>query len=155
MRGWQVGRLTKKAPAYSANIAITLVAVYVIVVVTGCVTDQYTCITEQKISIPNFSGMEFEVTYTNCDRILKDEAIDVYVSRAIADGESLFTRWRSPRTLLFRYDPGRYDSPLPSIKATGPDRILISVPYLASVFLQIRKWGNVSVDYDIGHIEFP
>ena len=148
-------KLAKRAVLYCASIVVALAAVYVILVATGRIPLPGACITEEKMRIPNLSGMEFEVTYTNCDTLAKQEAISIYVSRAAVNGESLFARWLNRKTLLFRYDPARWDSPAPSINATGNGRILISIPEVSSVFFQTRKWRNVSVDYNIGHTDYP
>jgi hypothetical protein len=146
-------KVVKKAVAYCAGIAVALGTVYAIFVAVLKIPGA--CITEEMRTIPNLSGMKFEVTYTNCDTIAKDEAVRVYVSRAAVPGESLLARWSNRKTLLFRYDPERYDSPLPSIVVPSNDRILISIPEVSSVSLKNRKWRNVSIDYNIGHIDYP
>jgi hypothetical protein len=110
---------------------------------------------EDRMTISNLEGMEFKTIYTNCDTLAKDEEISVYVSKSATSRESLFTRWLNRKTLIFSYDPGRYDNPLPSIQATGNDRILITVLRVSSINLQNRKWRNVSINYDIGHIDYP
>jgi hypothetical protein len=112
------------------------------------------CISEDRTTISNLSGMEFKIVYTNCDTLTKEEDISVYVSRAANNRKSLLSRWSNRHTLLFRYDPGNYDSALPSIRASDGDKILISIPRVSSVSLQRGKWQNVSVDYKIGYIEF-
>lgn len=113
------------------------------------------CISEERMKISNLGGMEFRTIDTDCDTLAKEEEIGVYVSRSAVGTESLFARWLNRKTLIFSYDPGRYDNPLPSIQTTGNDRILITVPRVSSINLQNRKWHNVSIDYDIGHIDYP
>src|ERR1700730_3943682 len=111
------------------------------------------CLSEDQITIANLSGMKFKVIYTNCDALAKEEEVSVYVSRADVQGESVLARWLNRKTLLFSYDPaGRYNMPLPSIKALGNDKILISIPEVSSVLVQSRNWQNVTIDYNIGHI---
>jgi hypothetical protein len=111
------------------------------------------CMTEELKTIPNLSGMRFEVTYTNCDTLAKEEEVTVYVSRAPVKGESLAARWSNRKTPIFRYVPGRLGAP--SIEASGDDRILISIPDISSVYRQVRTWQNVHIDYSIGHIYYP
>jgi hypothetical protein len=107
------------------------------------------------MKITNLSGADFEITDTDCDLIAKEEFVSVYVSRTVAKGQSWFSGWRNRKTLLFRYDPGMPDNPLPSINASGENKILISIPDISSVSFQSRNWGDVSVDYAIGHIDYP
>lgn len=144
----------KKVLIYGAGIALALVVVYVILVATGIISlDSYT---EELTTIPNLSGMEFRVVYTSRARLfVTDYAVSVYARRAATEGESLVAKWLNRQTLLFRYDPFGADHPPPSIKAIGNDRILISIPKVSSVLFQSRKYENVTIDYDIGHIDYP
>ncbi len=112
-------------------------------------------ITETERNIPNLAGKDFEITYTNVDLIAKEEYISVYASPAAAKGRPLFAKLHKQKTLLFRYDPGRWDNPSPSIVATGPNSILISVPEVSSVTRQNKDADGLHVDYDIGHIDYP
>ncbi len=133
---------------------MALGAAYLILVAVGQVTWPGACLTEDLTAIPNLSGMKVEATYTNCDTFAKEEVVSVYISRAVAPGEPFLARWRSQRTLIFRYDPGRPDNPPPSITANGRGRILISIPEVSSVLLETKKWQDISVDYNIGHIDY-
>jgi hypothetical protein len=151
---------TTKVLACYAGITALLGAAFVILVPHGRVAVLRTlfrgvCMSEDRMTISNLEGMEFKTIYTNCDTLAKDEEISVYVSKSATSRESLFTRWLNRKTLIFSYDPGRYDNPLPSIQATGNDRILITVLRVSSINLQNRKWRNVSINYDIGHIDYP
>jgi hypothetical protein len=107
------------------------------------------------MKITNLSGGDFEITYTNCDTLAKEEFVSVYVSKAGGNKTSLFARWLNKRTLLFQYDPGMWNSPLPLVRASGQNRILISIPKVSSVIFQSRSWENFPVDYEIGHIDYP
>jgi hypothetical protein len=98
--------------------------------------------------------MKVEATYTNCDTFAKEEVVSVYISRAAAPGEAFLARWLSQKTLIFRHDPGRPDNPPPSITANGRGRILISIPEVSSVLLETKQWHDISVDYNIGHIDY-
>ena len=46
------------------------------------------CISDELQTVPNLDGAKLEIIYTNCDTLIKDEAIRVYVSRASDPGES-------------------------------------------------------------------
>src|SRR5882762_6736467 len=90
-------KLAKKVLVYSACTVGALAAVYAICIATG-IYDPDACITEETMRVPNLSGMKFEVTYTNCDTLVKQEAISIYVSKAAVSGESLFARWSNRKT---------------------------------------------------------
>jgi hypothetical protein len=149
-------KFTPKALIYCVGIALVLGVVYLILVATGTIYLPGARYTEERMTLPNLSGMEFKIIYTTRARLfVTDYAINVYVRRAAVKEESLFARWSNRKTLLFRYDPENYDSPLPSIQAPGDDRILISIPRVSQVYFQSRKWGNVTIDYDIRKIDNP
>jgi len=40
------------------------------------------------------------------------------------------------------------------IKRSSAGTILISVAKVSSIGLQIRKWGNKFIDYEIGHVDY-
>jgi hypothetical protein len=145
----------RKTLAYSVAAVGMLCVVYAVLVIAGVVPSPFACLTETKMKIANLSGMDVDVTYTNCDTIAKEEFVSVYASPAIGREESLFARLLNRRTLVFRYDPGRPDDLLPLIKAVGDNRILISNPGVSEVFYQTLKWKSVSIDYDIGLIKQP
>jgi hypothetical protein len=111
------------------------------------------CLSEELATIPNLFDARFEVIYTNCDTLVKDEAIRVYLSPAVVAGK-WFDSWQKQRELVFQYDPGGDLKP-PAIEASGNNRVLISVPEHSSISLQRRTWRNISIDYRIGHIVHP
>jgi hypothetical protein len=145
----------RKAVAYAAAGVGTLCVVYAVLVIAAVVPWPFACLTETKMKIANLSGIAVEVTYTNCDVIGKTEFVSVYASPAIGRGEPLFSRMLNRRTLIFRYDPGKTEDLLPSMKAAGDNRIIISNPDVSSIFYQSRKWKTVTIDYEIGHIDYP
>jgi hypothetical protein len=112
------------------------------------------CLSEELAAIPNLGDARFEVIYTNCDTLIKDEAIRVYMSPAVVAGKSWFASWQKQRELIFQYDPGRDRSP-PTIEASGNNRVLISVSEVSSVSVQRRAWRNISIIYRIGHVVYP
>lgn len=108
------------------------------------------CFSETKTTLKDMSGGDFEIVYTTCDSLAKDESISVYVS-----SRSWISRLFYKETLLFRYDPAMSNDPLPSITASSQNRILISIPQVSSIDVQRRNWGIVSIDYQIGKIFNP
>ena len=113
------------------------------------------CGTEERLKVEELSGLRFEVTYLSCDTLAKDEAIRVYAESTASDRAWFFRDWRNQRTLLFRYDPERDDSPLPTITRPSQSTILISIPEVSSISYQNRKWVNMSVSYAIGRVDYP
>jgi hypothetical protein len=112
------------------------------------------CSTE-KVKEVNLSNLTFEVEDTSCDDLAKDEAIGVYVKDTASDRGWFFPKWRNQRTLLFRYDPGRWNNPLPAITRLSQSTILISIPEVSSIDYQSRKWANMSVNYQMGQVDYP
>ena len=147
----------RKVFVYGLGIAVALGVVYVILVVIGAIPNGAS-FTNDLMTVPNLSGMEFKIIYTGRAHLfVTDYAISIYVRRAAVKGESLLARWSNRQTLLLSYDPvgSGYDGPLPSIEVHGNDKILISIPRVSQVFFQSRKWQNASIDYNIGHIDYP
>jgi len=120
------------------------------------VTSRFACQTEERLKLDDPSGLiGFEVEYASCDSFAVDEGISVYASKVLPKGAGLFSRWRNRRTLLFRYDPGRPDNPLPSISRPSQSMILISVPEVSSSIYQSSGWAGLSIKYDIGRVYYP
>lgn len=72
-------------------------------------------------------------------------------SWASVPGESPFAKWSNRPSLMFGYDPG-YPTTPPFIVSLGKDRALISVPEVSNIWLQRRKWKNVSIAYGVGRV---
>ena len=152
--------VTKKSKikilAYGVGLTVVLGVAYVILVVIGVIYLPSARDTEDLMTIPNLSGMEFKIIYTSRAHLFVTEyAINVYVRRAAVEGEPLLARWSNRQTLLFSYDPWNSESPLPSIQASGNDRILISIPKVRHIYLQTRKWRDVTIDYNIRQNDNP
>jgi hypothetical protein len=111
------------------------------------------CEIETKAEVHGLYGNNFRIEYMSCDTLAKDEAIRVYASRE--NSTPIVGRSVKKETVLFRYDPGSYDAPLPKIIAVAPDRIMISVPRVSSIEEQSRQWENLTIDYDIGIVDYP
>jgi hypothetical protein len=133
----------------------TVLSIAAIFVVFRFAVSRLTCQTEERLKIDDPAGFRFEVEYKSCDTLAKDEAISVYATKIAPKGAGLFSSWRDRRTLLFRYDPGRWDNPLPSITRPSQSAILISIPEVSSIGYQNREWEKMSVNYAIGRIDYP
>ncbi|MGC2161883.1 MAG: hypothetical protein WA634_08250 [Silvibacterium sp.] len=125
-----------------------LVAAGMFIRSSACLT-----LTDVKLTVANLPAVDFEVTDVDCDTLAKDEAVRIYASRA--GSGALFAQWFRSKTLLFRYDPGRPDNPLPLIRATGRSQILISIPEVSSIDVQRKSWNGLSIAYDIGKVDYP
>jgi hypothetical protein len=136
-------------------IAVTVFSIAAVFVVLRFGVSRFTCQTEERLKIDDPAGLRFEVEYKSCDTLAKDEAISVYATKIASKGAGLFSRWRDQRTLLFRYDPGRWDNPLPSITRPSQSAILISIPEVSSIGYQNREWEKMSVNYAIGRVDYP
>ncbi|UWZ86964.1 hypothetical protein [Occallatibacter riparius] len=112
----------------------------------------WTCTSEKKGGLSNVSGVDLEIEYTACDLLAKDEAISVYAS-PYQPGSKHGT-WFRKRTLIFRYDPSGPDELLPGFESIGANRILISVPEVSSISVQRHVYGNTTVNYHIGRINY-
>lgn len=108
------------------------------------------CLSQQWEDIPNVAGLRFQVEYMNCDTLAKDEAVSVYVLETQQGAGD-----KNRRTLVFRYDPGGIQNQVPKITASGNHKVLISVPEVSSITAQRRNWGEVDIDYNIGHVTRP
>ena len=148
-------RLGRKTLLYIGMSIVAPAAVYVILVATGVVPWPYACSTETALQVKGLSGADFEVTDTTCDTFAKEEFVNVYVSSTRANEAAWITRLLKRRTLLFRYVPQSPDDPLPSITSSGPKKVLISIATVSSIISQSNRWGDISVDYQISHIQYP
>lgn len=109
-------------------------------------------ISETRLVLNDLNGAGFEVIYTNSDTLAKQEWVNVYVYDSGSRSHWL-SRLIHPKTLLFSYDPWNSDD-VPRIEATGPRNIRISIPRVSSVIYQNHRWKGLSVDYQIGLIEY-
>ena len=140
---------------YGIRLVVAIAAIYGAYLAVQFLRYHFTCTTEERLKIENLSGVSFEVVDTACDTLAKEEAIEIYARRAHPKGIRIFSGLWDRRTLLFRYDPGNPDTPLPSITRPSQSTILISIPDVASVLEQKHEWSNMSVKYDIGRVDYP
>jgi hypothetical protein len=138
----------------AATGVIVLIAIFVIWTVFRTSVSSMMC-SRSNVKDIELSSLRFEIEDMNCDGLAKDDAIRVYAKDTALNGRWFFSKWRNQRTLLFRYDPGRPDNPLPSITRPNSSTILISVPEVSSIEYQNRNWANMSVHYEIGRVDFP
>jgi hypothetical protein len=138
-------RISSKGLAYAFLVtlpfSIVLVpagAFYVLYVVDACITE----VRKDGISRSN---MRFQITETDCSTLGEDASISVFGLDATGAGG----------TLLVKYGPASYDLPLPEIAVPDNDTILISVPVVSSVFLRESQWNHRSINYNIGHLDYP
>ncbi len=145
----------KKRLGLIAGSIMLLATAYLFLAYIGVVPAPYTCSSETEKRIVDISGYDFEIVDTDCDALAKEEFVSVYVSKTEGNKNPLLARLLRRKTLLFRYDPGMWNSPLPLVTASGPNKILVSVPIVSSVLFQRRDWEHAHISYDIGHIDYP
>jgi len=137
----------QKVLIFFTGILVLLWAARAVVVKSSCTSE-----TKMKTSLP---GEDVEVVYLSCDTLAKQDTIDVYLMKAGANKQSSLIRWLYKKTLVFQYDPALEDGPLPVIRVSGRNRIVIAVPKVSSVLVKTRNWRNVSIDYEIGKTDYP
>ncbi len=131
-------RAIRRAIGYGLTALILLTAAFL--------TAQYIrgiCITESRGKITNLSGYDFEISETNCDLIAKDDAVSVFVSRT----------GQTKQTPVFKFGPTREVRPI--IKLIDPHTIQISIAWVSDVYFKHDKWEDLSIEYDIGRIDYP
>lgn len=119
------------------------------------VGNRMACDTEELPKIEDSYGPTFEFEDTTCNTFGSDQQIRVYARKRAPKGTWAFLDWRHPRTLLFRYDPGSSDDSLPSITRPSQSSILISIPRVSSIVYQNREWEGMSINYDVGRVDYP
>jgi hypothetical protein len=142
----------KRKAIYIVGAVLSIVAVFL---AFRFGVPRFTCQAEERLKIDDPAGFRLEVEYKSCDTLAKEESISVYATKGPFKSAGLFSRWRDQRTLLFRYDPGRWDNPLPSITRPSQSEILIAVPEVSSIEYQNRGWEKMSVNYAIGRVDYP
>jgi hypothetical protein len=100
--------------------------------------------TESRKTIPDLSGLDFEISQTDCSTLGEDTSISVSVSKA---GET-------KKTLLFKYGPAGLD-PIPEIAVIDQQTIQISVQKISDLIFRRESWKGLSVEYNIGAIDYP
>ena len=126
------------------GLTVMLCLLYLLLAMAGLAPTPYTCVTEVQRQIISPLGFDFEMSETDCDLIVHTSAITVYASRT----------GQATKTPLFKYDP--FDPhPLPEVTVINKNTILISIPHVVSIFLRRDHWGDVSVTYNIGTIDYP
>jgi hypothetical protein len=112
------------------------------------------CITETEAKISDVAGWDFEVEDTNCDTLVKDEAVRVFAIRSETN-QSSWGRIFARRRLVFQYDPGDQDELVPAIRVTGKGSVLISIPRVSYIYERNKSVGGTAVVYDIKRIDYP
>ncbi len=113
----------------------------------------WACTSETRGRLGNVAGWDLEIVHTSCEILTKDEAVSVFAAPHLATGS--LGKWFKKRTLVFRYTPAAPDDLLPTFEATGPDRLLISVPSAQSISVQNHLLGKTTVNYQTGRIDNP
>jgi hypothetical protein len=103
------------------------------------------CSTEVKRQIRDLSGFDFEIDETECDLLAKDAGSSILISSAGED----------KKTVLFKFGPVD-DDLLPRINVDKlHSTVLISISHISFIYLQTDRWRNMTIRYDIGHVDYP
>ena len=119
---------------------VVLIPFYVVLASIAGLWPYDPCTTEIRNKIPGVSGLDFETTRTDCAAIAKWGWVSVFIS---VSGDA-------KKTLLFKYDP--VVDELPTISVADPTHVTITVPRVAELFFQMHNWGDVHIEYRIGHV---
>lgn len=101
------------------------------------------CITETDAKISDVAGLDFEISYVNCDVIAKQESMRILVSRSGG----------SSKTAIFEYSPASLE--LPTITTIDQHTILISLKSVSSILQRRDKWSGWTIVYAIGEVRHP
>jgi hypothetical protein len=124
---------------------LAMVATVLLVAVGVGIIPLHACITESKQKISDLSGLDFEISETDCDTLAKDASMSVVVAKH-GDRE---------KTLLFKFMPV-YGVPLPNIAVDAQrSTILISVPEIEDIFSRQKRWRDLAIKDDIGTVHYP
>jgi hypothetical protein len=135
--GWQL--------LWAAAFVLTVVAL----IQVGILPSPFANSTRTLSKIRDLGGNDYEITYTNSDALAKNEYISVYVMKNSQGMSGLFHK----KILLLKYDPATSIDP-PSITGVNSNTVRISVPRVSSIFYERHNWGSLSVDYDIGQVDY-
>lgn len=134
---------------------IVLLNVFVLFGLLWAVVYRAVNYSETKMALSDVSGTDIEVVYTNSDALAKEENISVYVCAASRGKTAWLRKAFRRKALLFRYDPGSPDDPLPTITSPARNQLVISLPRASSISVRRAQWNGVSVAYEIGRIDYP
>jgi hypothetical protein len=135
---------------------VFLLGIGTITVVSNRLTPSpYACQTQTLQTIPSLAGARFTITHTKCRDYTHKEFVSVYVQRFVAPDAPFYDHWFNPQTLIFRYHPETWASPLPSLSQTGNHTVQIAVPRVSQVDHQRAQWLYLKIQYNIGHVDHP
>ena len=110
---------------------------------------------KEVLKITETSGIKFTVERESCDLLGKDEFISIYATRLPKPPIWKLLGRSKEQSLLFRYDPGAENEPLPTITLLTQAEIHIAIPSVSWVAFQQHRWNGKSISYDIGKSYFP
>lgn len=145
----------RKIGIFTAGVVAVSLILWVGLMGLGVVPSPGSTISKTELRISNLHGYDYEVIYTNVDSLAKWEYVSVYASRTRPAHGWPYLRIFEKRSLLFRYDPAMWNSPLPVIASSGRNSISISIPRVSQVFFERKKWGSLTINYDIGQVDYP
>lgn len=98
------------------------------------------CLTEVLANFPNVSGLDFEVSETDC---WHSPDITVFVSNA----------GQGKKAPLFTYTGDAH--PVPAITSIDEHTVQMSIRKVRVIHCRRNKWEDLTIKYDIRFIEYP
>jgi hypothetical protein len=111
------------------------------------------CLKLDEATYKNIGRAEFHAVETNCDTVGNEEFVEVYAYRN--DANSALPKWLRRRTVVFVYDPGDENNPLPVIRSNRPNGVEFAVPLVSSVWFERKVWDGNQIEYKIGKVFYP
>ncbi len=104
----------------------------------------YYCDTEVRGRISGAVSFGLGISETDCDTLAKTSTISLFASKP----------GQTSKVLLFKFFPA-YGDPMPVISAVDRQTVRISIAEISSVFLYRDKLNDLTVDSQIGAIDYP
>jgi hypothetical protein len=101
------------------------------------------CISKEKASINDPSGLTFVITETNCDSFGNDTAVTIDAGAG-----------DSGKTTLFKFDPDER-SGTARISVEGGKTIVVEIDSVAEILRQESRYKAYDVRYKIGEVVYP
>jgi hypothetical protein len=76
------GKIHKKIICWGISGIMVLAVAYIVLVVAGIAPQRFSCNSRREMELTNIAGHDFEITYTNCDVLAKEEFVSVYISNS-------------------------------------------------------------------------
>ena len=135
--------IVASALALAVGVAV-VAAVEVLLLASVAFWSPQGCTTTMHQRIAGLSDFDFEIRESGCNIFVRDNTTRVFISRAGG----------TKKTLLFKYFPPGSDA-IPTIASLDEHTVQISIRRVAIIFCRRDKWETLTVQYDIGVVDYP